>query len=250
MQMPISLVILWCAGVILQILVLFQGAWGSFFAKYPFFYASVAFSWLAGIIAFYVIPFFPRFYVTYYWTSEFSTMVVACGNIFEVLRHAFSPTVSARTLVRVIKYLLVGGTTLFLVAVLFIPGSWGIRFVALERDFRAFQAAIMLALLAGVFYLGLFLQREIKSILCGYALYIGMSLASRTLETRFWIYPYKYDALWRALDPVCYDISLVIYLVGFSSLRFSRLSDEHVESEFFYYADPADFARAAGERDD
>ena len=139
-------------------------------------------------------------------------MLLACGNIFEILRHTFPSNLVAGRFISTLKYAFLGLIVYFCVAVTYGHWVWQMHYLVIERDFRSLQALFMLVLLLGIYYFGLPLGREVKAIFCGYSLYIATSLATLALEARFSM---RFDPYWRFLQPLSYIGSLLIFLIGF-----------------------------------
>lgn len=235
-----------CMGMALDFLVLWRVG-HKHWRNYPYFCVSIFTSLIASIAVACVVEFHPSRYAASYWTGQFSTMITACGSIFEVLRHTFPPTIGAERFVRAIQRVLAAAAVLFGAALLLVPKAWNVNFWDFERSFRSFQAILLSILAVGIFYFGLFLRREIKAIFCGYSLYIGASLAILALQKRFWTEPY--DLLWRLLQPLFYDLSLIIYILGFSFPRSSVSLTEQVGHGLPNLGEPLGFAQHVGERD-
>jgi hypothetical protein len=206
--------IFWCVGIAMLLVLLIQGVFGRRWLSFPFFYAQLAVALAFAVVSLYIFRFHPQIYTPVYWTGQFVTMVLACGNIFEVLRHTFPRNVGAERFVRGLKCGLLACLAYFGAAVTYGHWAWHVRYVVIERNFRTLQALLLLVLLLGVYYFGLPLRRQVRGIFYGYGLYIGTSLATLALEASLGI---RFDYFWRFLQPFSYVVSLGIYLAAFWS---------------------------------
>jgi hypothetical protein len=81
--------------------------------------------------------------------------------------------------------------------------------VELERDLRTVQAIFLLVILAIIFYYGIKLSRDMKGIIFGYALYVEASLFS--LAVRAYGGPSSFSGTWKTVQPLSYDVALLIW---------------------------------------
>lgn len=183
------------------------------FRRYALFYFQLACAFFAGVFGFFIV--FRRedrvAYSAFYWNAQFATMILACGNIVEILRHAFGYSRETRRFARSINIALSAAAGAFLLAFLSGPKNWRATayFVSIERDFRAAQALILLSLLAAVVYFGVTLGRNLTGIFLGYGLYVGSALVTLAIESHF---PRSFSGSWVVLEPLAYAISLFVYL--------------------------------------
>lgn len=84
-----------------------------------------------------------------------------------------------------------------------------LRFIALERDFRLIQTALLLGMTAAVFYFGLPLGRNLGGMLVGYGVYVASNLVTLTLESHFSTW---FETAWSFLQPILYCAAITIYL--------------------------------------
>lgn len=191
--------------------VLVRGAWRALWKKYPFFYFPLLGNMVASaVVAPWVLLHYRSMY-GWYWAMQFATMFAACGNFLEILRHGFSIAPNARLFAQSVRYMVLGVVGVF--ATLCLIGPRGRehqrQFILFERDFRTIQAFLLLVLVAGIFYFGIQLGKNVKGILLGYGIYIGSSLVALALDSRF---PSSFSPAWQVLQPLAYVVSLLIYL--------------------------------------
>lgn len=149
-------------------------------------------------------------YSEWYGVSEFTTMILACGNMIEILRDAFTHCREGRRFAIFMSSILVVSAGAFAES-LSGPHNWTNRmhFVMTERDFRGGQAFLLVALLAAAFYLGIPLGRNLTGIFLGYGLYVGTALVTLAIESRF---PHSFVREWYLWPSVAYGVSVLIYL--------------------------------------
>ena len=203
--------VIWCAGLGLQLAILTRGAVARLWRLYVFFYAQIACSFVTSSLALWIFLRHRAEFTAYYWNTEFLTAFAACGILLDILRHAFAITPATRLFARVARYTVYSAVGLFLV--LYIGGRGGHmappHLIALERDFRLVQTALLLGLTTAVFYFGLPLGRNLKGMLVGYGLYVASNLVTLTLESHFLG---SFDRAWSFLQPILYCAATAIYL--------------------------------------
>lgn len=157
--------------------------------RYPFFYFQLACAFFAGALAFFTVlrQTDRNAYSAFYWNVQFVTMILACGNIVEILRHAFAWKRETRRFAQSLNIVLAVAGVAFLLTFLEGPKNWldTAYFVTIERDFRAVQALILISLFAAVLYFGVTLGRNLTGVFVGYGLYVGSALVTLAIESRF-----------------------------------------------------------------
>lgn len=147
---------------------------------FPLFYLQLAFTFFVDLS---LHPIYHRYYAspTYarlYWIAQFATMVTAAwGVLFEVIRHGFACG-RAKTFGRVALGIL---TIVVIVCGVLWSSRPGIyadtaRNTFVERDFRCFEAFLIMSLLAARSYFRVQLSKQLKALLLGLGVYVGFSL--------------------------------------------------------------------------
>ena len=193
----------------IELAILLRGIKTRNFLRYPFFYTQFACCFLYGQIAYLIWIYAMSHYLYWYWIGQLSTAFIACGNILEILRHAFGTGAQVRFFARCIRRTLAAVVAVFTAVYIHAMWNWPwTRPVHFERNFRTAQSLVLLAVLAGVLYFGLPLSRNVKGIFVGYGTYIGVSLVTLALQSQFpSLWPYRFF-----LQPLSYDVALGIYL--------------------------------------
>jgi hypothetical protein len=83
--------------------------------------------------------------------------------------------------------------------------------ISLERGFRVIQALLLLGIGGVVVYHRIPLNRNLKSMLVGYNLYVSASLIILALRVYIGM---RVNPTWRILQPLSYDAALVVWAVG------------------------------------
>ena len=200
------------AGGVLQITILCRCAWNGTWRIYPFFSLQLFCSLLVGLVTVAAISNGAP-YEKWYWIGECSTMFIGCGNILEILRHGFAQSPRTEAFTRTMRILLGLSCAVFISIYLYGSRGWEGRhpFVLVERNFRVIQAALLLTMLGALFYFGIRLNRNVRGIFVGYGILIGSNVMTFALESRF---APSFDSFWNFLQPLCYALSLVVYLVA------------------------------------
>jgi len=194
--------------------VLIRGARTRSAKTYSYFYTQLGVSFVLGLAAYGVHSLDLKAYDEFYWIAQFLTMTLACANIPEILRHAFVRHSDTRRFAAALNLLLIVVVMAFVSVILIDHGNWHdtARFIRLERDFRAVEALILVALLAGVFYFGVPLGGNLTGLFAGYGLYIGASLITVAVDSRF---PRLFAWAWSRIEALSYLASLLIYIFAF-----------------------------------
>jgi len=200
-------------GTVTLALVAIRGIWTGLWKTYPLFYAQIACSLIATVFDIWVWWRHPAAYRWWYWDAQFATMVAACANLVEVIRHGLAKCPAARRFAKSVRYVLYAAVVGFSFAYITHLNDWRrvLTFVSLERDFRAIQALLVVALVGGIFYFGVPLGRNVKGILVGYGIYVGASLVTLAIESRF---PAAFLGVWNQMQPLAYNLTLLIYLIS------------------------------------
>jgi hypothetical protein len=201
------------AGTITLAIVVLRGIWTGLWKTYPLFYAQIACSLTATLLGIWIWWRHPAAYGWWYWDAQFATMVAACANLVEVIQHGLAKCNGAERFAGAIRYALCAAVIGFSFAYVRHLKEWRrvLPFVSLERDFRAVQALLLVALVGGIFYFGVPLGRNVKGILVGYGIYVGASLVTLAVESRF---PAPFLGVWNQMQPLAYNLTLVVYLIS------------------------------------
>jgi hypothetical protein len=209
--------LIWAIGISLEVLVLLRGARERLIIKFPLFYTYLAYVLLSDLIMFFPYRTSSVIYARIYWPAQFLGLLIGCVIIFEIYRvglRAFPGTA------RMARNLL-----LFVFAMVFAKAlvtglngaSWwsAATNIELERNLRIVQSCALLALVAAFLLYAIPLGRNLKGILLGYGIFLGVSVVQLTFMNLFGV---KIEAIWPYLQPVSYLLVLCIWTTGLWSL--------------------------------
>lgn len=206
-----ALVFLWF-GNALEAAMLWRGIRSRTVEKYPYFYSYVASTLSSSILPIVYLIDRPS-YNLWYWPIQLATLVFGCGVILEILRGVLSPYPGAEKFARAAGLVAFG--VVFLLAIVYLvfrlaPSSAATG-IELERNVRAVQTVLLVAVLMIILRYGIPVGRNILGMIVGYGLYIAVSLVSRAVEAYAgtWL-----RLVWLYVQPLAFGVSLVIWLVA------------------------------------
>jgi hypothetical protein len=200
---------LWWGGIVLETFLLVRCARGRFYREYPGFFSYIAVVLLASVLR-YSVRQNPGTYALVYWYSQVVSLVAGYVVILEIYRRALKDypgaAKMAQTLLMAIFVLVV------LKAVWASAGStgWSIArtYEELERGLRVIQATALIAILGLLAYYRIPLGRNLKGILLGFGLFVGVSVTVLTLRFGFGD---RLQLVYRYLPPFTYFAVLIIW---------------------------------------
>lgn len=204
----------WIPGVLLQLLLLIRGWRSANLRHFPFFYAYILAGTVTGLAAFAILKTDVQLYTRFYWLSQFFTLIVGCGLVLEIFEHVLSSYAGPRKFARSVCLATFGAILFFglLYARVIRSEAVSTSEIQIERDIRAAQILLFMAILAVIAYYQISLNKNMHGMIQGYGLYLGGSLAS--LALRAYMGP-DFNSVWNAVQPILFDISLVIWLFAF-----------------------------------
>ena len=202
--------ILWWTGNLLIASLLVRALSRRFFAKYPAFYLYLTLILVVAFLRFYFFTFDPKNYGPLYWYTEFISVAVGYGIIWEVYERALTGYPGslrmARWLVGAVFVTVLGKALMNSLT----GPAWGSakNVLALERNFRIVQAALLLLILGVLTYYLIPIGRNLRGMIIGYGLYLGAGLISMTLGSDYGntVFPW-----WRYFQPAAYLCTLLVW---------------------------------------
>ena len=174
--------VIWFATIACEILLLARAMQTKLFLKFPVFYSYVLFVLLQSLSRFCVYHWYYSLYLKFYWYTEFVSIFVGSGVLFEIYWRGLAPFPGTARLARNVLALVF----VFAVGKALVGASRG-RFwwpsetsAELERNLRAFQACSILALVILLLAYSIPLGRNLRGIVMGYGILISTSLVSLT----------------------------------------------------------------------
>jgi hypothetical protein len=200
---------LWWGGIFLEAFLLVRCARGRFYREYPGFFSYIAIVFLASVLR-YSVRQNPSTYALVYWYSQVVSLVAGYVVILEIYRRALKDYPGAA---RMAQTLLMAALVLVVSKAIFdSAGStgWSIARTCeeLERDLRAVQATVLIAILGLLAYYRIPLGRNLKGILLGFGIFVGVSVTTLTLRFSF---GERLELVYRYLPPFTYFAVLIIW---------------------------------------
>ena len=224
---------IWCVGILLEIVVAVRAIRNRFVSTYPLFYAFFLSVFAGDICRHIAYSFAPVNYPAVFWATDFVSLLLGCGIVLEILRHALSSYPGAERFARTLGLIVFSAVFCigFGYSLIFRAGSQiKTTYFVLERDFLGVQAIFIFSALAVVLYYGIPIGRNLKGIALGYGFCIGGSLVSFALRSQI---GNGFDS-WMLVEPLSYDVSLLIWAVTLWSCHPNPTPDTHVRIETDY----------------
>ena len=201
----------WWSENALEALLLYRAVQGRFFVKYPVFYSYLTYVLLSSLSGFAIYMLKPAFYPTFYWSLQLVSVTIGYCVIWEIFRQVFHPYPGAARLAgKALAAILV-----FVLCKVFLNASLHGRWVAparnpadLEKYLRIVQAALLLTIVWLVTYYVIPLGRNIKGMILGYGLFIGLSVIQLALGA---FLGNSFQKVWSHLASVSYSAALVAW---------------------------------------
>lgn len=201
---------IWWTTNALEAILLGRAVQRKFMKAYPIFYVYLAYVLAESLSRFYVYIWHSASYVNFYWATQFVSVMLGYGVVWEICRQALSRYPGAFRMAR---------KTLMLIFVLVIAKvfanvlggeNWTLAqsIAEQERDFRIVQAFLILAIVGLVSYYRIQIGRNLKGLIQGYGFFIGASILNLTFRT---VFGAGVQWLWQYLPAVAYMVALLIW---------------------------------------
>jgi len=219
-------------GLLLEFSLLGRGLQTRLIKRYYFFYlyvASVIFFTAVMMLANWTAP---SLYNRWYWPLQLGTLVTGYGILLEILNHVLAPYPGAERFARFSGLGAFGTILTFALLAPLVAPHWSRgTIIEFERDLRSVQAMFICGVLAVIFYYGIGMGRNMKGMILGYGLYILTSLMSLAVRSYAGT---RLGQIWDVVQPLSFDISLVIWLVALWSYCPNPTSDHmiHLEEDY------------------
>jgi len=211
-------------------IILFRSFWAKVFTTYPYFFsylisvlASAAFLWWVWYSR---LP-----YENEYWYVQFLTLLIGCGIMLEIFRHALSPYRGAEKFAMAVGLTTFGAVFCFAIVYRMVVASPDQALFVLERNVRTVQAILLFGILAVISYYRIPLGKNVRGMISGYGLYIVTSLA--TLAIRTYAGP-GFTSSWSVIQPLSFDLSLLIWMTALWSFHPNPAPDPAIPLEEDY----------------
>src|SRR5450432_618264 len=209
--MAIFMYSLWWSGIALELLLLVRAFRTRLRHSYPIFYFYILFVLTQSFVRL-AVHRWDTLYSYVYWGTEFIAVIVGCGIVYEIYRCGLASFPGTARMARILlTVVFVFALAKALVDASSDPRWWAeATTIDIERAMRTVQAAAILALASLFLIYAIPFGRNLKGILLGYGLFIGVSVIWFTFLPAE---GYQYRHLWSYLGPATYDLALCIWAV-------------------------------------
>jgi len=214
-------------------LLLVRALQGRFLRKYSLFYVYLGIVFFQSLALLIVYLQSAKYYRPFYWYAEFVSVVLGCGVVWGIYRQALRRFPGAARMARnVFLFILLMFFSKALVSTANGTLGWPSgTVVALERDFRAVQAVLLIGLLVVIVYFRIPLGRNLWGMMLGYGLFIGTSVIILALRV---VLGDSFQMAWRYLQPLSYLTVLLIWCITLWSYHAVPLPETEPRVEHDY----------------
>lgn len=203
--------LIWWGSIAVETLLLVRGLQTKLVSRYPAFYLYILFVLSQSCLRLYVYQWKFSLYRYTYWSTEFVSILVGCGVVFEIFRVGLRAYPGASRMARNALLLL------FLVALVIgvantanDPRWWAEATVTeIQRAMRMVQALSLFALVLLFLHYSIPFGRNLRGILFGYGLFVAGSLIWLTFA---YTGTGRFRNFWFYLYPLSYDICLLVWI--------------------------------------
>lgn len=197
-------------AILLEAAILYRAFLAKLFAKYPFFYAYIACVLIVDVSRDAVYLLGAQNYKTFYWATQFLSLVVGYGVILEIIRKALGPYGGAERFARFSVLAIFAGVFSFVTFQSLTTPNWSpaTSYGELERDLRAVQVLALGSILTVVSHYHVGIGKNLKGIILGYGLYIAAMVMIPALRSYAGT---PFEGAFRVGQPCIYLLSLLIW---------------------------------------
>ena len=202
--------VIWWSTIVLEVGILLRLAGENLYRKFPIFYFYLGYVLLEEVTRFAVFHWWHGIYPDVYWDSQFLSVLVGCGVIFEIYRVGLREFPGTARMAR--NLLLFVFAMVFAKALVTRPGAWwsALTAVKLEWDLRIVQSGALLALVVVLLLYAIPLGTNLRGIAIGYGIFLSTSVLELTLMIRLGVGP---SALWAYLRSAAYLLVLIVWMI-------------------------------------
>jgi hypothetical protein len=194
---------LWLVGPVLESALLARALQAGFIKRYKLFYLYIAWVLVRDLSLIPIYHLRPEYYVGAYWYSQFCSVLIGCGIVWEVYRLALSRYPGAAQMARsVVAFVFI------LSASRILANAWnGANWLPprgafdAERDLRIVQVTVLLGLVALLRYYAVPMGRNLEGIIAGYGAFLAMSVIHLSLIGSL---GRAFPRFWQYLQPAAY----------------------------------------------
>lgn len=201
---------IWLIAIVLESAPLVRAVRCGFTKHYKFFYTYLGFILLRdlGLLGVYFLA--SKAYAWSYWSTELVGVVLGCGLVWETYKIALAEYRGAARMARHILPVLFILTAARILVEASLNSNWipGRTPLEAELDLRIVQVALLFGLLILLAYYAIPLGRNLRGIVCGYALFLVTNLAGLIFREEI---GQRFQGVWQYLQPGSYLAVLSIW---------------------------------------
>jgi len=218
------MLVLWWTAMFVEGTILFRALYRKMVLKYPLFYMYLSVVLAVDLARYAVYTLHPSAWTMFYWCTQFASLVMGYAVILEILKQALDPYRGAE---RFGRYSVLGIFAAVFAFVAFrsaTASSWSpaATTMELERDLRAVQVIVLMGILAVIFYFRIAIGRNLKGMILGYGLFIGINVVNLALHSYFGI---GFHPVWEFVKTYSYFASLLVWTFTLWSYQPNPCSD-------------------------
>jgi len=204
--------IIWWSCIVLESVLLVRCLHARLWARFPVFYAYVFFVWLQSLLRFSILHSRPQSYSAVYWITEGLGVLIGCGVVFEIYRAGLAAYPGTARMARnLLSFVFVLAFTKAFVDAWNDPRWWVIATTMdVERLLRTVQSLAILALVVLFLFYAIPFGRNLRGILLGYGLFVGLSVIQLTFVTDA---SSRFHDFWSYVSPGSYLFVLGLWAV-------------------------------------
>lgn len=215
--------LVWWACISLEMILVLRSIPAAMFKRFPIFYGYIACVLVRDVSAIPIYRTWPGLYSLFYWSTAFMIAILGYAVILEICSRSFARFPGMARLIRVA---LVG--LLFVIAARAFAELFGgaanplaSSAALLERDLRCVQAALLGALLGIFSFYRIPIGTNLRGIIVGYTLYVGV----RVIELTAYTQSGASGILVSKVEPISYLICLGLWTVALWSRAPEPIAD-------------------------
>lgn len=201
---------LWLTAVVLESLLLLRAFQGNFLRRYRLFYLYLGYVLVCDVSLMLVYYLRPRLYGYAYWSSEFLSVLLGCGVVWEVYKVALSRYPGAARMARnVLPFLFIVATSRIVVKAWNSP-NWipGRTTLETELYLRIVQIVLLTGMVALIAYYAIPLGRDLKGIIYGFSVLVGTSVIHLSLRGHLGD---RFQIIWQYTQSMSYLLVLLVW---------------------------------------
>jgi hypothetical protein len=204
--------VIWWSCISLETFLLLRAFTARLWARYPVFYTYISFVWMQSLLRFSIFHSRPQLYPPVYWITEWLGVLIGCGVVLEVYRVGLAAYPGTARMARNLLGFVFAVAFAKAVAETWNAPQWWLiaTTLDLERLLRTVQSLAILALVVLFLFYAIPFGRNLRGILLGYGLFVGLSVIQLTFVADN---GGRFHTFWSYASPGSYFIVLGLWLV-------------------------------------